>query len=653
MDRRAFLAFASLIPVLSACGGGGNDSPSTGSSGGTGSPVEPVPVGRHAFSFATNSNDFLIDGQSFQIRSGEMHPARIPVEYWQHRIQMAKAMGLNTISIYIMWNYHESSPGVFDFSTENRDIESFIRLCQSEGLWVLVRPGPYVCAEWDLGGIPSYLLAYPDIKLRTDSVSDPRYMAAVRRYIAELAPRIAPLMASNGGPILMLQVENEFGSFDSNAVYLEEIRQCWLQNGIAGPFYTEDGIAELMHSRSNVAGGAIALSNGSSSAISTSRSHFAAVPAMAGEVYTGWFSHWGDAELGGSTADISSELASFMQRKQSFNLYMVHGGTSFGFFAGANLEIGTGQYQPDITSYDYFAPISEQGAATAKFLTYRNLIASHLSTPPAAAPALPGTLTLTGASAPLPTLYASIWDNLPSALPASQTIAPLPFEMFGQSFGFALYRKTLGSSGAEKMKVTELHDYATIFLAGQYAGALSRPALPVGYTRDYAAVAPGTDMTLPAVPSNALLEILVEGMGRVNYGSDMIDRKGITQSVSLTDSMGQTSQLQGWEIVPLPMDESFIANLKSVCTNPAKSGLFFQVSFNLTETGDTFLDMSQWTKGVVWVNGRNLGRYWKIGPQTRLYCPAPWLRAGINDIIIFDLHQLAAAPIPLVGRPDA
>lgn len=648
MDRRTFLAFTSLIPVLSACGGGGNGGESSPAEGSTASSIEPVPEGRHAFSFATGSNDFLIDGQPFQIRSGEMHPARIPVEYWQHRIQMAKAMGLNTISIYIMWNYHETSPGLFDFSTDNRDIESFIRLCQSQGMWVLLRPGPYVCAEWDLGGLPPYLLAYPDIKLRTNSAADPRYMAAVQRYIAELAPRIAPLMVSNGGPILMLQVENEFGSFANNATYLEEIRQCWLQNGIAGPFYTEDGVAELMQNRSNVTGGAIALSNGSSAAIGTARGTFGSAPAMAGEVYTGWFSHWGDPAISGSTADITAALTSFMQRKQSFNLYMVHGGTSFGFFAGANLEIGTNQYQPDITSYDYSAPINEQGAPTAKFQAYRNLIASFLRVSPPATPVQPGSLTRIGSDALLPQRYASIWDNLPAPLPTSQTVTPMPFEMFGQSYGFALYRKALTSGAAGTLTVTDIHDYATVFLTEQYIGALSRPAIPASYAREVAATQAGT-VTLPATPSSTQLEILVEGMGRVNYGPDMIDRKGITQSVMLTDVSGQANQLQGWEIVPLPMDAGFLTNLREVCTNPGKSGLFFKASFDLVAIGDTFLDMSQWIKGVVWINGHNLGRYWKIGPQTRLYCPAPWLRAGTNEIIIFDLHQLAAAPVPLLG----
>jgi beta-galactosidase len=247
----------------------------------------PTVKSGHVFSFSQDGASFLLDGEPFQIRSGEMHPCRIPAEYWQHRVLMAKAMGMNCIALYVMWNYHETSPGIFDFHTGNRDIEAFMRLCQREGMWVLLRPGPYICGEWDLGGIPSYLLSYPHIQLRTDSATDPRYMAAVARYIRELSPRIEPLLASNGGPILMIQIENEFGSYASNPAYLEEIRQLWLQGGIQGPFYTEDGLRQLEQNRTNVTGGAIALSHGDAGQIAAIRQEFPAAPAMAGEVYPG------------------------------------------------------------------------------------------------------------------------------------------------------------------------------------------------------------------------------------------------------------------------------------------------------------------------------------------------------------------------------
>lgn len=275
MDRRTFLS----VSVLSAAAVTAADPAFGAQASGT------------SFGFAADGSAFLLNGQPFQIRSGEMHPARIPVQHWRHRIQMAKAMGLNTVSIYVMWNSIEEAPGVFDFTTDRRDIAAFIGLCQQEGMWVLLRGGPYVCGAWDLGGIPPYLLANPGIQLRVNSATDPHYMAAVNRYIAHLAPVVKPLMATAGGPILMVQIENEYGSFGSDGTYLEEIRQAWIANGISGPFYTEDGLSQVEANKTNVAGGAIALSGGDASQIASARQAFPAVPAMPGEVYPGWLTH--------------------------------------------------------------------------------------------------------------------------------------------------------------------------------------------------------------------------------------------------------------------------------------------------------------------------------------------------------------------------
>jgi beta-galactosidase len=607
----------------------------------------------HTFSFSPDGEQFLLDGLPFQIRSGEMHPARIPREYWQHRIRMARAMGMNCIALYIMWNYHETHRGVFDFRSGNRDIEAFIRLCQSEQMWVLLRPGPYVCAEWDLGGLPSWLLRDPDIQLRTDSATDPRYMAAVARYIDELVPRIKPLMSEHGGPILMIQIENEFGSYASNPAYLEELRQLWLEGGITGPFYTEDGLAQLERNRTTVKGGAIALSNGDAAQIATVRREFPSVPAMAGEVYPGWLTHWGEARFAGVDYDLSNSLAAFMQARLSFNLYVIHGGTSFGFFAGANVD-DSGRYQPDITSYDYAAPINEQGMATPKYIKYRDLIASHLPEPLPVIPDAIATLDCTNVGALMPTLYASVWDNLPAALPREHGVDPQSFEHYGQAFGFVLYRAPLPQHASGVLDISGVHDYATVFLGEQYAGGVSRARLPRKYAQSLHMVyrAP---LALPSARQNQgsstdgpeALEILVEAMGRVNFGPEIVDRKGLLEPVTMKHVDGSLSLLEEWDIYLLPMDETFIANLNEGCTNPRKPGLFFKASVLLTEIGDTWLDMSNWTKGIVWVNGHNLGRYWNIGPQRRLYCPAPWLVQGNNEVLVFDLHQIDAKPLQL------
>ncbi|MFL9913638.1 beta-galactosidase [Paraburkholderia sp. RL17-337-BIB-A] len=649
MDTRESSLFAALLPVRSAHDGG-ND-PNDGLTGTV--PVDvPATTGKgtHTFSFSQDGESFLLDGEPFQIRSGEMHPARIPAEYWQHRILMAKAMGMNCIALYVMWNYHETSPGLFDFRTGNRDVEAFIRLCQQEGMWVLLRPGPYICGEWDLGGIPSYLLRYPDIRLRTDSANDPRYMSAVARYIRELSPRIEPLLVSNGGPILMIQIENEFGSYASNPAYLEEIWQLWLREGIQGPFYTEDGIRQLEQNRTNVTGGAIALSNGDAAQIAAVGREFPAIPVMAGEVYPGWLTHWGDEILQGTAVDISGTLEAFMQLKLSFNLYVIHGGTSFGFYAGANVDAESGEYQPDITSYDYAAPISEQGVATAKYMKYRGVIARYLSTPLPDIPKPVPTISRKGGQALMPALCTSIWDNLPVALPAAQTVDPQPFELYGQAFGFVLYRKTLRGYRDGVLDIKHVHDYATVFVGEQYVGGVSRAFMPEHCAQPLN-VTHHAPLAVPLVSSSpdcdVSLDIFVEGMGRVNYGHAMIDRKGILEPVTLQDEGGSSDTLTGWEVFLLPMDSAFIANLRTVCANPRKAGLFFKAILPLDTLGDTYLDMRNWTKGVVWVNGHNLGRYWNIGPQKRLYCPAPWMRQGDNEIIIFDLHQIEARPVAL------
>ncbi|WDD92343.1 beta-galactosidase [Burkholderia sp. FERM BP-3421] len=655
-NRRNFLAFTTLAPVMAACGSGGGGGDGTGGGGprstsaaaGVDSSVEaaqapqPSSCGRHTFAFARNGAAFLLDGRVFQIRSGEMHPARIPVEYWRHRIRMAKAMGMNTIALYIMWNYHESAPGVFDFHTDNRDIAAFIRLCQDENMWVLLRPGPYVCGEWDLGGMPSYLLRYPDIQLRVNSTTDPRYMAAVSRYIARLVPMVAPLLVGNGGPILMIQIENEFGSYARDPAYMEEIRQLWVNGGINGPFYTEDGLTQLEQNQSNVTGGAIALSGGTAADIATARTRYPDVPAMAGEVYPGWLTHWGDAVLQGTATDITTTLDALMRGKLSFNLYVIHGGTSFGFFSGANTDGTSGEYQPDITSYDYAAPISEQGVATAHYLRYRKLIAGYLPTP---LPPVPAPVpTLSGVAAITPAPFASLWDNLPAALPAER---PQPFEAYGQAFGLVLYRRALRGYAGGVLTATDVHDYATVYVDEHYAGGISRAALPADYAQAFNLThhAPLTLSPALATSPAPTLDILVEGMGRVNYGHAIVDRKGILQSIALQPNGGADAELLDWGVHLLPFDAAYVAGLRPVVTNPSRSGLFFKATFNLNAAADTYLDMSAWTKGFVWVNGRHLGRYWKIGPQHRLYCPAPWLRPGLNEVLVFDLHQVDSRPI--------
>ncbi|ABO54294.1 beta-galactosidase [Burkholderia vietnamiensis] len=638
MKRREFILAAALTPLLGACSrdlAAKRFQPRSIAAGPT-----PNDGSKHTLTFGEDGITFLLDGKPYQIRSGEMHPPRIPRDYWRHRIQMAKAMGMNTIAVYVMWNFHETSEGTFEFDTDERDVEAFIRLCQDEGMWVLLRPGPYICGEWDLGGLPAYLLAHDDIQLRVSSHRDRRYMDAAKRYIAELVPRIKPLMSKNGGPILMLQIENEYATYGNDVAYLEEIREAWVQGGIPGPFFTDDGVKQLQESRTALEGCAIALSGPKAHDVAKICETFPGSTVMGGELYPGFFTHWGDREFQGAKSDISRELTDFMRYGISFSIYVIHGGTNFGYSAGANLDSKTGEYQPDITSYDYNAPIDEQGRATENFSKYRTIIQARLDTPLPDAPAAPPALDLSGDYALRPYVHSSVWDNLPSPIVAGDDVPLKSMEHHGQASGFILYRKPNMPGIGGALTLRDVHDYATVFANGSYIGGVSRAKMPRYLAEGLGLVM--NDGQLSVGTETSTLDVLVEAMGRVNYGDDMIDRKGITDAAHLDGK-----ELRGWQTYCLSMSTEYVAALRPICTDPRRPGLFFKASMMLNEVGDTFLDMRHWIKGVVWVNGRNIGRYWNVGPQFRLFCPAPWLRKGYNEVTIFDLHQIDPMPIDL------
>ena len=571
--------------------------------------------------FTLSKTDFLLDGKPFQIISGEMHPARIPVEYWRHRIQMARAMGCNTIAAYVFWNYHESEPGKFDFETENRNITQFIRIVQEEGMWLILRPGPYVCAEWDLGGIPSYLLKIPDIKVRC---MDPRYIESMDRYIKELAGQVKELQVTKGGPILMVQVENEYGSYGNDNHYTRWIQEMWKFNGIEVPFYTADGATSFMLEAGSLPDAAIGLDPGTTEAdFAQATKANPNVPSFCSELYPGWLTHWGEKWQRPDTTGLLKDVRWLMDHKKSFNFYVIHGGTNFGYWAGANAFSPT-QYQPDVTSYDYDAPINEMGQPTLKYFALRNLLATYQPADQKLR-TVPATLPVIAIPEIKLKVSASVWDNLPAANFVSQ---PKPMEMFGQKAGFILYRTTLVGHKKGKLLITQLHDYATIFVDGKYMGKLDRSK------------GENSIELPPSSNPNPQLDILVEGMGRINFAEYMIDRKGITERVSLD---GMT--LMNWQVYNLPLDESYLDHLKFSARETVRPGNFFKGEFELSTLGDTYLDLGLWEKGMVWVNGHNLGRYWSIGPQKQLYCPAPWLKKGKNVLVIFDLHQLKASPV--------
>jgi len=580
--------------------------------------VEPVPDGQ-PHRFELSRQQFLLDGEPFTIRSGEMHPIRIPREYWRHRIRMAKAMGLNTIALYLMWNALESEPSVFDLVSGRRDFARFIRICADEGMWVYLRPGPYICGEWDFGGLPSYLLRHPHISVRDKD--DPDYMAAVRRYISTIAPVVAPLLVANGGPVLMLQIENEYASFGRDLAYLEELRALWEGHSVHGPFSISDGLDQVRKASTYLPRSALGLDGDIDFA--ATQDIAGEMPVWMGEGYPGWLTHWGDKGL--ARGDFTATLRKLLDENRSFNMYVVHGGTNFGFGAGANAHDDYSHFQPVITSYDYGAPIDERGVATPDYHTFRAMLVAHAKQSLPDVPKPPPTI----AFAPVtPEPFASLWDNLPQPKHVDR---PHGNELlFGQNQGIILYRRSIRGGG--ELEIDGARDYALVFRNGRYVDCVSRVEHPMLHS--------GRRVALPHGGEEASLEILVDSFGHVGYGHAMADRKGIVGDVRLDGEA-----LRNWEVISLPLDAEWLTSLRPLRDAPARPCMFFKATLRLEQVGDCYLDMAGWDKGYLWVNGRLLGRYWHIGPQQRLFCPASFWQRGDNEIRLLDLHRTVPAAI--------
>ena len=600
------------------------------------------PLMMQAGDFTVGHKTFLLNGEPFVVKAAEVHYPRIPRPYWEHRIQMCKSLGMNTLCIYVFWNLHEPREGQFDF-TGNSDVAEFCRLAQKNGMYVIVRPGPYVCAEWEMGGLPWWLLKKKDIRLREQ---DPYFMERVRIFEEKVAEQLAPLTIQNGGPIIMVQVENEYGSYGEDKAYIAEIRDClrhlygakqtlfqcdWSSN------FELNGLDDLVWTMNFGTGANI------DEQFKRLKQLRPDAPLMCSEFWSGWFDKWGANHETRPAKDMVDGIDEMLSKNISFSLYMTHGGTSFGHWAGANSP----GFAPDVTSYDYDAPINEYGGTTEKFFKLRKMMQKYSKEPLPAIPAPPAMMI----SIP-PFELTERADIILGADSLVMNSPLLTMEEMGQGWGSMLYIATLPEISTESvLTLNECHDYAQVFVDTAYIGKIDR-------------VRNEKSLRLPAVKKGQELRILVEAMGRINFGRAIKDYKGITESVTLTteqDGHELSWNLKRWNIFTIPdnlatarkaLDEAKNVPLgqRPLATGGTQESSIFNVQssifkgsgyyrgyFTLKKTGDTFFNMEAWGKGQVYINGHAIGRFWSIGPQQTLYVPGCWLKKGKNEIIVLDV----------------
>ncbi len=567
--------------------------------------------------FEAGKGTFLLNGKPFVVKAAEIHYPRIPREYWDHRIKMCKALGMNTVCIYIFWNIHEQREGQFDF-TGNNDIAAFCKLAQKNGMYVIVRPGPYVCAEWEMGGLPWWLLKKKDIRLREQ---DPYFMERVKIFEEKVGEQLAGLTIQKGGPIIMVQVENEYGSYGEDKPYVSAIRDClrgiygkelalfqcdWASN------FEKNGLDDLVWT----------MNFGTGSHIDNQFRRLKQLrpdsPLMCSEFWSGWFDKWGARHETRPAKDMVAGLDEMLSKGISFSLYMTHGGTSFGHWAGANSP----GFQPDVTSYDYDAPINEYGHATPKYQELRNMMQKYTEKK---LPSVPKPI------APIITVPEfKLTEFAPLANGADKTVEAKDtktFEDLDMGWGTAVYTVELPETKNGGTLVADVHDFAQYFINGEYVGKTDR-------------VKNERAITIPATKKGDKLQIVVEGMGRINFGRAIKDFKGIVGDMKLTadvDGHEVTWNLKNWTMTTIPDDyQTAVKAFEKKSDNKGTRG-YYRGYFNLKKVGDTFLNFETWGKGQVYVNGHAMGRIWYIGPQQTLFIPGCWLKKGKNEIIVLDV----------------
>ncbi|MFJ9575480.1 beta-galactosidase [Streptomyces sp. NPDC101191] len=570
---------------------------------------------------------FRLDDHPFRIISGGLHYFRVHPGHWADRLRKARLLGLNTVETYVPWNLHAPRPGVFRLDG-GLDLPRFLELAAAEGLHVLLRPGPYICAEWEGGGLPSWLLTEEGIELRS---SDPRFLAAVDGYLAALLPPLKPYLGDAGGPVLAVQLENEYGAHGDDAGYLADLAGLLRAHGVGVPLFTCDQPADLARGGLDGVLRTVNLGSRVAAGLDALRTVQPTGPLMCSEFWIGWFDRWGGIHTTRDAADAAADLDRLLAAGASVNIYMFHGGTNFGLTNGANDK---GTYRPTVTSYDYDALLDEAGDPTPKYTAFREVIARHAPVPgeplPAAAPK--------AAYGPVPLTHtAGLLDQADAlATPVTAADRPLTLEELGRPFGFVLYDTDLPTPGPALLHAERVHDRAQVFVDGRPVGVLERE------NHEHALA-----FTVPR--PGARLTVLVENQGRVNYGPGLYDRKGL---LGRTTVNGQPPA--AWRSRALPLDslDPLVLHPAAEPARPPVGPAFHSGTFPVDEPADTFLHLDGWTKGLAWINGFPLGRYWSRGPQTALYVPGPVLLPGTNTITVLELHAAATAEVHLRATPS-
>ena len=585
---------------------------------------------------------FYMDSKPFDIYSGAMHYFRTVPEYWEDRLTKLKAAGFNTVETYVCWNLHEKKPGEFDFSGI-LDIEKYLEIAQKVGLYAIVRPGPYICAEWDFGGLPAWLLKDKNMQIRC---MYPDYLKCVERFYKELLPRLVPHLESHGGNIIAMQVENEYGSFGNDKDYLRYVEKLTRDCGVDCLLFTSDGNTNNMISGGSLPDIYKVLNFGSRSrtAFNVLKGFENDGPNMCGEFWCGWFDHWRDKHHTRNSLEIVNEIKGFIDNGASFNMYMFHGGTNFGFTAGANHNQGHG-YEPTVTSYDYCAMLTEWGDYTPAYHAVRKLLCEKQGIEP---PELPESPKLQSIGRVELTEAASLFENLDNIGEKHHVPVPEGMEYFGQNFGLIYYETTLkGKYNASPMYVKNVHDFAEVYFDGEKKTSIDRTLYSVeGKTTLKDVIfkkkkGESSPFLMPALSGERKIGVLVDTMGRVNYGENMLDRKGIS------DIYLGIQRLMNYDVWTLPLDN--LDKLKYSSSVKKDEPVFLKGSFKTDSKADCFVHLDGFNRGCVYINGFNLGRFWKVGPQKSLYIPGTLLKDE-NEIIVFNIGGYSKPTVSITDK---